>query len=528
MDYKKGCFFFLNQIEDIQQALNLKRDEETDRQKRINNTRRMIKDWQSELSSIGDLDHVQPQMDDISCQLRQIQEEKASADGERTDLKRERDNQERLANLSKKLEDMMNMKQEKLRERYLDTYKAFTWLRENKERFKGKVYEPMMLVRMFHAGVTRYGFYSFLRELIDAPEEVMSYLCHQYRLNEVPVGTEKTKAMIETVIRESQLRQFYTAEEKYIVKKSNYTNKTISSNSALRHPQFLTLTVDADERRQLEEQLKTIQQKMQTLDSQMKALSERQNVLDRRDNELRMQKKDLSELKGKKRQLEQKISTKQDSLKQMEQYDINLQEEEERTKAKIKAVNVQKVKLVSELMLLIKDCAKLNMEKVNLSLESTELNAQKSKLEIDCREGSSQLKNMEKQYTELENRKLSLKENCKGLLKKAKDMCNLDPGKNAVPQELQSGFRKLPDTLDEIDALLHEERSRASCFTGLNASVVDEYTKRTQEIENLAKELEEKKTELNNYRQNISQVCYLLLFFSAGQQHFSRLKNKVH
>ncbi|KAK6493008.1 structural maintenance of chromosomes protein 5-like [Huso huso] len=560
------------EIEDIQQALNLKRDEETDRQKRINNTRRMIKDWQSELSSIGDLDHVQPQIDDINCQLRQIQEEKASADGERTDLKRERDNQEserrRLANHSKKLEDMMNMKQEKLRERYLDTYKAFTWLRENKDRFKGRVYEPMMLVisvkdprsakfienhiplndlrafvfqkqedmEIFLKEVRdtqklrvnavlapaqscanrppprpieylqRYGFYSFLRELIDAPEEVMSYLCHQYRLNEVPVGTEKTKAMIETVIRESQLRQFYTAEEKYIVKKSNYTNKTISSNSALRHPQFLTLTVDADERRQLEEQLKTIQQKMQTLDSQMKALSERQNVLDRRDNELRMQKKDLSELKGKKRQLEQKISTKQDSLKQMEQYAINLQQEEERTKAKIKAVNVQKVKLVSELMLLIKDCTKLSMEKVNLSLESTELNAQKSKLETDCREGSSQLKNMEKQYTELENRKLSLMENCKALLKKAKDMCNLDPGQNAVPEELHSGFRKLPNTLDEIDALLHEERSRASCFTGLNASVVDEYTKRTQEIENLTKELEEKKTELDNYRQNISQV----------------------
>ncbi|RXM95464.1 Structural maintenance of chromosomes protein 5 [Acipenser ruthenus] len=499
-----------DKIEDIQQALNLKRDEETDRQKRINNTRRMIKDWQSELSSIGDLDHVQPQIDSINCQLRQIQEEKASADGERTDLKRERDNQERLANHSKKLEDMMNMKQEKLRERYLDTYKAFTWLRENKDRFKGRVYEPMMLVisvkdprsakfienhiplndlrafvfqkqedmEIFLKEVRdtqklrvnavlapapscanrppprpieylqRYGFYSFLRELIDAPEDVMSYLCHQYRLNEVPVGTEKTKAMIET----------------------------------------------------------TIQQKMQTLDSQMKALSERQNVLDRRDNELRTQKKDLSELKGKKRQLEQKISTKQDSLKQMEQYAINLQQEEERTKAKIKAVNVQKVKLVSELMLLIKDCTKLSMEKVNLSLESTELNAQKSKLETDCREGSSQLKNMEKQYTELENRKLSLMENCKALLKKAKDMCNLDPGQNAVPEELHSGFRKLPNTLDEIDALLHEERSRASCFTGLNASVVDEYTKRTQEIENLTKELEEKKTELDNYRQNISQV----------------------
>lgn len=47
----------------------------------------------------------------------------------------------------------------------------------------------------------------------------------------------------------------YTAEEKYTVKKSAYSNKTISSNSALRASQFLTMAVDAEERRQLEEQL---------------------------------------------------------------------------------------------------------------------------------------------------------------------------------------------------------------------------------------------------------------------------------
>lgn len=32
-------------------------------------------------------------------------------------------------------------------------------------------------------------------------------------------------------------------------------------------------------------------------------------------------------------------------------------------------------------------------------------------------------------------------------------------------------FQDLPNTLDEIDALLTEERSRASCFTGLNPTV---------------------------------------------------------
>lgn len=44
----------------------------------------------------------------------------------------------------------------------------------------------------------------------------------------------------------------------------------------------------------------------------MEALQKEIVALDRRDNELLAQKKKLSEQKGKKRQLEQKISTKQD------------------------------------------------------------------------------------------------------------------------------------------------------------------------------------------------------------------------
>lgn len=32
-------------------------------------------------------------------------------------------------------------------------------------------------------------------------------------------------------------------------------------------------------------------------------------------------------------------------------------------------------------------------------------------------------------------------------------------------------FQTLPNSLDEIDALLNEEESRASCFTGVSVSV---------------------------------------------------------
>lgn len=49
----------------------------------------------------------------------------------------------------------------------------------------------------------RFGFFTYLREMFDAPDEVMSYLCHQYKVHDVPVGTEQTKAMITQVCSSS-------------------------------------------------------------------------------------------------------------------------------------------------------------------------------------------------------------------------------------------------------------------------------------------------------------------------------------
>ncbi len=40
----------------------------------------------------------------------------------------------------------MKVKEDKLRNRFRDTYTALKWLRDNRDRFEGNVYEPMMLV----------------------------------------------------------------------------------------------------------------------------------------------------------------------------------------------------------------------------------------------------------------------------------------------------------------------------------------------------------------------------------------------
>ncbi|XP_060093430.1 structural maintenance of chromosomes protein 5 [Heteronotia binoei] len=559
------------QIGEIEQALRMKREEEMDRQKRIDNTRKMIEDLNNELRNTDNCDNIQPQVDSIDAELRCLGEDIAHIDVERTGVRNEMENvhreQKEINDCIVQFDNMMNMKEEKLRGRYKDTYNALLWLRKNRDRFKRSVCDPMMLainmkdqkhakyvehhisandMRSFvfesredmdiflrevrdnlrlkvNAVIApnesfaeirpskpieelkRYGFFSYLRELFDAPQPVMSYLCQSYHVHEVPVGTEKTRNMIERVISETKLRQMYTAEEKYAVKVSSYTNQTVCSNTSLRAAQFLNVTVDTDKKRQLEIQLQEIDRKLELLNSQMTTLSENLRSLECRENELRQQKKEVLQRKNRRKQLESKISMRHESLRQMEQDAINLEEESEQANVKIKRINTQKVKLVTEFVDLIKNCVTLNRQRTDLVLQSTTAAFHKNRLEAEHKAAMAQLQAAEQQFMELEERKRSLYENCKSLMRKAMQACNLGPNQN-IPKGFYDAFQALPRTLDEIDALLNEERSRASCFTGLSASVVDDCNKRTEEIEKMTLELQEKKKELNDFRQNISQV----------------------
>ncbi|KAF5912736.1 hypothetical protein HPG69_007726 [Diceros bicornis minor] len=521
-------------IEELQQALAVKQNEEHDRQRRISNTRKMIEDLQNELKNTENCENLQPQIDAITSDLRQIQDEKALCEGEIIDMRREKETLEKeKKNVEEhivRFDNLMNQKEDKLRQRYRDTYDAVLWLRNNRDKFKQRVCEPIMLtinmkdnknakyvenhissndLRAFvfesqedmevrdnkklrvnavmapeHScadkapsvslnELKQYGFFSYLRELFDAPNPVMSYLCYQYHIHEVPVGTERTRERIERVIQETQLKQFYTAEEKYVVKTSFYSNKHITVNTSLKVAQFLTVTVDLEQRRHLEEQLKEINRKLQAVESGLIALREKNKHLEHRDNELRQKKKELLERKTKKRQLEQKISSKLGSLKLMEQDTCNLEEEERKASTKIKEINVQKAKLVTELTNLIKICTSLHIQKVNLILQNTTVISEKNKLESDYMAASSQLRLTEQHFIELDENRQRLLQKCKELMKRARQVCNLG-AEQTVPQEYQT--------------------------------VVEEYTKREEEIEQLTEELKIKKVELDKYRESISQV----------------------
>lgn len=559
------------EIEDIKQMQKIKEMQEVDHRKRISNTQRAIEDLKAELIKVAEQPDLTPKINEVNMELRRIQVDRARVEGEKADLRTEKDNLvSECRMLEKKLNDMnniVNAKEEKLRNRHRDTFAAIQWLRQHRDFFVGNVHEPMMLVinvkdhrfakyveahisfydmrafvfqrkddmEKFMAEVRdklnlrvnsicapdeswshkspsrhieslkRFGFFSYLREMFDAPEEVMSFLCHQYRVHDVPVGNDQTKALIKTVIEEPYIKVLYTNEEKYMIKRSFYSNKISTSNVSVHPSQYLTFVVDPEQRRQLEEQMRACQSKLQDNDERMMALQKEAAALDRRDNERLAEKKHLSELKGKRRQLEQKISTKQDSLKQMENSIVDLEKLEEETKEKISAVNVQKVSIVRSLKDLMEQRARLAMEKAFLYVEMAEMMAEKTQLEHDYREGVAALRVAEERCSQLEQRRLQLMAQCKVLMSQARDICQMEVDEH-LPSHLLSAFKRLPNTLDEIDIMLNEERSRAECITGLSENVVEEYSKKKAEITRLETELEEQTNTLNKYRQDISEV----------------------
>ncbi|KAK7878538.1 hypothetical protein WMY93_030374 [Mugilogobius chulae] len=79
-----------------------------DHQKRVSNTRRAIDDLKAELAKVSDQPDVTPRINEVIAELRRVQVDRAKIEGEKGDLRRERENllcENKM--LEKKLNDMI-------------------------------------------------------------------------------------------------------------------------------------------------------------------------------------------------------------------------------------------------------------------------------------------------------------------------------------------------------------------------------------------------------------------------------------
>lgn len=63
--------------------------------------------------------------------------------------------------------------------------------------------------------LNKFGFHSYLGSLYEAPESVMTYLCDNYNLHNIPIGCSSTIAYMDTIPESIQF--YFTGNSKKII-----------------------------------------------------------------------------------------------------------------------------------------------------------------------------------------------------------------------------------------------------------------------------------------------------------------------
>ncbi|XP_070542159.1 structural maintenance of chromosomes protein 5-like [Ptychodera flava] len=468
----------------------------------------------------------------------------------------------------KKLSDLKDQRLRALKQRNKDTYNAVEWLRANKHMFKATIHEPMALVidmlnrqhakyiEMHISGndlrafvcedaedmekflaevrdkqnlrvnavksprqapseyqpqrpieeLRRWGFECYLRDLFEAPDAVMAYLCKQYRVHDVPLGNDKTQKHVSRVIAESGQRTFYTPEYQYVVRRSKYGNKTTSSRStAVGAAQLLYVSIDPNQTRELEQQLQEAENRLRQGEEKFLRLKRDRQTLSEEDNAWRERKKELQKKRDRRRTVVQNIKAKHDSIAKSESEALDLQREEHKAEQEIAKINKKKMTVVLQLKNAIQSCLEANKHKVRIALVVALVFAEKNRMEGQFREGNQLQQTLKAEHGRLSELKSQAKDKARRLLNIAKERSKLGQNED-IPPALKEVFDRFPSTIEEIDDMIHNEKARADCVFETNREVVDDYNNRKKEIAKLSSEVEKKRQLVERHQQEIAEV----------------------
>ncbi|XP_014666674.1 PREDICTED: structural maintenance of chromosomes protein 5-like [Priapulus caudatus] len=447
----------------------------------------------------------------------------------------------------RQLKDVRNHRLMKLRQKSKHAHDAVLWLQENRDRFKKPIHEPIMLVvNMYDSRMakyvenhinfkdmvafvcedaddmelfmktlrdeqdlrinavkvpdeplasfvppkpiehySRYGFHSFLRELFDAPEGVVRYLCAQHRVHQIPVGDETTKRDVEEVIRRCGLQTFYTANHKFSVRKSKYGNRdTVSSSTELREASIIAMTVDQAQINELQESLSRFSEEKAAAQTEQERVRKEEHQLVAQVESLRVKKKELQQKKYAKAPLVEKIKLKEDKIARLERDAIDLASEERRANDAIKQIKLNKVALLKKFQNVVGEVCEASKQRIRLYLLLAQGILAAQNLDNAIREASAEHTQLQDDYAG-------------GVVSTATQL-------KAKRGSLT--FRTYPDTLDELDALIHDEQARAACYIAVDESVVHDYVARKERILQLEEEVSTLQRSLDDHGDSIEHV----------------------
>ncbi|XP_058828932.1 structural maintenance of chromosomes protein 5 [Topomyia yanbarensis] len=443
------------------------------------------------------------------------------------------------------LENVGQVKLKLLQSQFDSTYQATLWLRDNQHLFRGKIYEPIILelnvlnsdnakylentigkrdliaftcedrddmalflrkvrqeMRLDGVNVVfsepaeellyrpripihqleRYGFSSYLIDMIDGPYPILNFLCKLYNLHNVPVGTNETSRLTSKI--PDEIRLFFTPSNRFMISKSRYTGEKSSRCDELHTLNLLNKNVDPEV---LDERKRTLQRLVKECD---KIRNHRNQIED----QIKTVQDQCTELTVERRKIEEKFSRYQQikiKTKRAEQKCADLQ-------ARLVDVSKEKAKFKDSCKKIIEDLMKAQQRKVTLldqyvmaavkheayKVKLSIFMNQNAELESEVRSAEDALDAAKKSHDMVGRKFDDVKERLKRKQIFAKGLTNnTTPTNDQFPYKRE--FEKLPDQLEELNNHMEELQARIDCMARSNGNILEEYETRCRQIESL-------------------------------------------
>ncbi|XP_069672097.1 structural maintenance of chromosomes protein 5 [Periplaneta americana] len=471
-------------------------------------------------------------------------------------------------NEKQKIEDVGNQRLEILRRRRNHVYEAVMWFRRNKDNFRYNIFEPMMLeinvtvagnakyvenvvssrdlvaftcedkddmnklltvlrdeqhlkINAVHSGpehpststykpyipigdLRQYGFHSYLREMISAPEPIMKYLCRMYKIYNIPVGDASTYAHCERI--PLKMSYFFTENHSFRVSVSKYSGERSTRTSEIPPPFYLAITLDAERLQELQAKLEAQNEEKARIMNRLDFIQRQLHHEERLIEECRQKRKTWIECRDHKRTVSARLNSKQMQLNGLENEKIDTDAEKAKCKRNNQALILELQDIhgrMAEAMRQFSDCV-IECNILQEELENTRniaavIENESRELSRKCEETQQLVQRIGQQFQEA-------KAEAFRLYNEAEKMTGgLNPKDEGFGEFVKS-WDLLPEEEEELDKEIQDTQAKADCLGDADEMVMQEYEKRKTHIASLQNTIYMKEEEREKLKTDILDI----------------------
>ncbi|GAB0099573.1 Structural maintenance of chromosomes protein 5 [Sergentomyia squamirostris] len=454
-----------------------------------------------------------------------------------------------------------------VRNTFPDMCRAYKWLKENRNLFRGRVYNPILIElklrnpaegkfleniipfrdlqafvcedtqdmkllvtkltkelklrvnvvqsdpadtvhykpRMLMQELSRYGFTKYLLQMVDGPAPILNYLCRLFNIHNIPMGTDATLKKIDSLISWGKLSLFFTPNHRYSLAKSKYSAATSTSVSEIMSRNILRVAADMS---QVEVQKEALEDLMEKCTLTSAKIQDHEQKITQNETKMRGMKVELSEIEAKLKSVEaiqKRMQMHQDKLKELKEMVIDLDEEKRKFKKSSAEAWKKKIKI---LQLQFDVATKCDEEEEKLEFHRRYLvkfHAANAALKAKLCQAERAVEEAQKMMNTIRDRLEMTKKRIQ--TKKSEIKSILEEVFASAPDYANhEDYKSLPAGAEELDEVINGLQAQVDCMEGHNEAIVREYEERQRKIESLLEKISSRTEDQQKINREIEEL----------------------